>query len=220
MRNNPLGGVDPDGHCCWDNIKNFLSGMKDVAVGMWDDAFHRSPQGTVTITQTFSLSSGTVAALSTAVVQQGLQQTNDDSMNQALDAAQSDECGAAGPMSGDTTFTNFTNAEGFQGITGVDPYTLTPGQTTTANQLNFGVGDNPFNASQPGDIVVTDLPATLSFLSLSQIGVFGDKQSFGISFSGTDAASQGVLVRGEPGNNIFTLPANSTLTGCLTITCR
>jgi len=85
MRNNPLSGTDPDGHCCWDNIKTFLSGMKDVAVGMWDDAFHSSPQGTVTTTQTFNLSLGTVAALSTAVVQQGLQQSSDDSTNQALD---------------------------------------------------------------------------------------------------------------------------------------
>jgi RHS repeat-associated protein len=26
MENNPLGGVDPDGHCCWDEVADFMSG--------------------------------------------------------------------------------------------------------------------------------------------------------------------------------------------------
>lgn len=44
MRNNPLGGVDPDGHCCWDDVKLWATdhprtveaakGVGEVAVGV------------------------------------------------------------------------------------------------------------------------------------------------------------------------------------------
>src|SRR5438270_8541908 len=61
---------------------------------------------------------------------------------------------------GGTVWTHFTNAEGVEGITGVQASSLAPGETATVSQLNFGTGANPYLANAPGDIFVTDLPAT------------------------------------------------------------
>ena len=68
---------------------------------------------------------------------------------------------------------------------------MSSGQTTTVGQLTFGIGRNMHLAGQAGDIFVTNLPANVSRLQVSQIGIFGAKQSFGISFSGAEAAAQG-----------------------------
>jgi hypothetical protein len=89
----------------------------------------------------------------------------------------------------------------------------------TVDRLTFGTGTNSYLAGQPGDNFVTTLPPNTSSMNLSLIGVFGDKQSFGISFSGTKAADQGVLVRGR-GEGIYAIPANSTLKGCFSVVCR
>jgi hypothetical protein len=121
--------------------------------------------------------------------------------------------------SGDVTFTHFTDGAGLQGITGLDPGVLSPGQSTTVNTLQFGVGQNSYLANNPGDIFVTSLPPTASPLQLSLIGVYGPQQGFAISFSGAGAAAQGVLVQGS-GGTIYTIPANSTLTGCFSVLCR
>jgi len=212
MGNNPLAGVDPDGHCCWDLLKSTAAKAWDWLSEGW-----KRDQGLVKTTESYEWSPGTLAAMSAAVTQQGLQQAADESINQSLDIIQSAEQNPS--ITNDVTFTHFTDAEGLLGITGLDPASLSPGQTTTVSELNFGTGSNPYLAGQPGDNFVTDLSPSSSSLSLSQIGVFGDKQSYGISFSGTDAAAQGVLVRGQ-GKNIYTLPANSTLTGCFSIVCR
>ena len=122
--------------------------------------------------------------------------------------------------SADVTFTHFTNAEGVEGITGVNVTGMTNGQTLTVPQLNFGMGSNGYLANAPGDIFLTNLPPTTPIGQLMQIGVFGDKQSFAITgISGVGSAGQGVLVQGA-GGSIYNIPGGSTLTGCFTIVCR
>jgi hypothetical protein len=73
---------------------------------------------------------------------------------------------------------------------------------------------------EPGDIFVTDLPATATSRELSQIGIRDNRQDFAITgISGENAASQGVLIRGA-GGTIYTMPGGSRLQGCFTIICR
>jgi hypothetical protein len=123
-------------------------------------------------------------------------------------------------VTADVTFTHFTDASGVQGITGLNPGGLAPGQSATVSQLQFGIGQNSYLANAPGDSFVTNLPASATSGQLQQIGVFGARQGFAISFSGEAAAAQGVIVRsaGQPG--IYTVPVQTVLTGCFTVLCR
>jgi len=123
-------------------------------------------------------------------------------------------------VSPNVTFTHFTNAQGLQGITGLNPASLVPGQTTTVSQLQFGFGQNSYLARNPGDIFVTTLPPNASSVQLSQIGVYIENQGFAISFTGEAAAAQGILPMGSGIPGIYTIPGGSIMTGCFTVYCR
>jgi hypothetical protein len=126
---------------------------------------------------------------------------------------------AGGGFGGGTTFTHFTDATGLEGITGVPASSLSSGQSLTVEQLNFGMGSNPFLASAPGDIFVTDLSATASAGELNGIGVFGAKQSFAIQFSQESALLNGATpILQRPG--IFTIPGGTTMQGTFQIIAR
>ncbi len=125
-------------------------------------------------------------------------------------------------LGGGRIFNHFTNVEGVSGITGVSAESLNGlkiGETITVKQLNFGKGTNGFMANNAGDIFVTELGTKASAGQLNQIGVFGSKQTFAISFSEEAAFSQGVRVTGaNPSRSIFTIPGNSTIRGTFRIT--
>lgn len=92
------------------------------------------------------------------------------------------------------------------------------GEAYQINELNFGSGRNMFRAENPGDIFVTDLPSTSSAGKLNQIGVFGEKQNFAISFSEETAFNQNIRVKGAvPERGIYTIPENTTLKGTFII---
>ena len=42
MKNNPLGSVDPDGHCCWDYVVDAAQQVFGTAVQLFNDGMHRS----------------------------------------------------------------------------------------------------------------------------------------------------------------------------------
>ncbi len=71
-------------------------------------------------------------------------------------------------------------------------------------------------ASAPGDIFVTDLPATASAGELHGIGVFGAKQSFAIQFSQETALANGVRPLLQKAN-IFTIPGGTAMQGTFRI---
>jgi hypothetical protein len=114
-------------------------------------------------------------------------------------------------------FTHFTNARGAAGITGIDVSNMQVGETVEISTINFGSGQNAYNSNMPGDNFVTDLSSSASSGQLSRIGVYGDKQAYAIEFDGATAFSQGVRVSGST-TNIYTVPANSTITGRFTLT--
>jgi hypothetical protein len=122
----------------------------------------------------------------------------------------------------DRIFTHFTNLEGVSGITGINTKIfddMAVGQSITVNRIAFGSGTNSFLQNAPGDIFVTDFSSNLSKGALDQIGVFGDKQNFGISFSEYQAFDQGVRVSGSrPDIGIYTVPGNTQIKGTITIT--
>jgi RHS repeat-associated protein len=126
---------------------------------------------------------------------------------------------AEGGFGGGTTFTHFTDAAGLEGITGVSASSLSSGQSLTVGQLSFGMGSNPFLASAPGDIFVTDLSATASAGELNGIGVFGARQSFAIQFSQESALLNGATpILQRPG--IFTIPGGTIMQGTFRIIVR
>jgi hypothetical protein len=115
-------------------------------------------------------------------------------------------------------FTHFTDETGVTGIMGTAP-PPSIGQSVSVSELNFGRGYNPFLASEPGRIFVTDLSPTASPRELEAIGVFGVKQAFAIQFSERDAFESGARVVGEvPSRGIYSLPGGSTITGLSTVT--
>ncbi len=117
--------------------------------------------------------------------------------------------------------THFTDAEGVKGITGLEPSDLTVGNTVTVNQIRFGVGRNPFNALNPGDIFVTELAPDATSRQLSFIGARGAKQQYAISFSDEDAFNSGTRVLpSDAEKNIFVIPANSVVNGVIEVVRR
>lgn len=83
----------------------------------------------------------------------------------------------------DRIFSHFTNAEGIQGITGIDATSLQVNQQVFVDKLQFNLGVNSFLASEPGQIFVTELGIDATDGQLMNIGVFGNKQNFAIQFS-------------------------------------
>ena len=75
-----------------------------------------------------------------------------------------------------------------------------------------------FSARETG-FVATVVREHLRPVQLAQIGVYQAQQAYAISFSGVAAAAQNVIPRGV-GGGIYTIPANSVLTGCFTVFCR
>ncbi len=126
---------------------------------------------------------------------------------------------AEGGLGGGTTFTHFTDATGLEGITGVRASTIASGDTLSVGQLRFGMASNPYMASAPGDIFVTDLCASASAGELNGIGVFGAKQSFGIQFSQETALANGVRPLLQK-LGIFTIPGGTTMQGTFQIVGR
>lgn len=120
------------------------------------------------------------------------------------------------------TFNHFTNKEGVTGITGINANlldNLKVGSSLTVNELSFGTGTNTYLQRNAGDIFVTDFGLNTTPGKLEQMGVFGDKQKFVISFLEEDAFNQGVRVKGSiPERGIYTIPANTTLKGAFKIT--
>jgi RHS repeat-associated protein len=132
----------------------------------------------------------------------------------AAQAARAGNKGAKSNLGRGTIFSHFTDANGVNGITGVDPESLALGQTASVNQLSFGQGTNAFMANEPGDIFVTELGADATPRQLAQIGIFGEKQSFVIQFSQEAAVMNDIIPFAvDAGRSIFTIPGGSELTG-------
>jgi hypothetical protein len=116
-------------------------------------------------------------------------------------------------------FNHFTDIDGASGITGIDKNvleTMEIGEGIVINEIKFGKGQNPFlsEGNVAGDIFVTDMPANISEGKLNQIGVFGDKQNWVISFSESDAFFQNAKVNGvKPERGISSMPGESNLRG-------
>lgn len=125
-------------------------------------------------------------------------------------------------LGGGRIFNHFTDIEGVGGITGASSKALKAmktGESMIVNKLEFGSGTNGFMANNEGDIFVTELSTQVSKGQLNQIGVFGNKQAFAISFSEENAFSQGVRVTGaNPARSIYTIPGNTALDGNFMIT--
>lgn len=101
-------------------------------------------------------------------------------------------------------------------IAGAAPETV--GERVAVNELHFGVGKNPYLASEPGRIFVTDLGADATSAQLAQIGVFGAKQKFAVQFFERDAFNSGARVTGEiPSRNIYSIPGGCTITGACSV---
>ncbi|HZO78537.1 MAG TPA: hypothetical protein VFB39_10880 [Solirubrobacteraceae bacterium] len=97
-------------------------------------------------------------------------------------------------------------------------YAREVGGQAEVEELRFGTGSNPFLASEPGSIFVTDLGPEATSGQLNQIGVFGEKQNFAISFSEEDAFSSGARVRGErPDRGIYSVPGGCTIRGACVV---
>lgn len=121
-------------------------------------------------------------------------------------------------MSRRRALTHFTNAEGLAGITGLNPDHLVVGKAVVINTARFGVGLNSTLAQRAGDIFVTELSPDASAGQLMQIGVFGAKQQFAISFDAKEAFDSGVRVEeGWAERNIFVIPASSVISGVIEV---
>jgi hypothetical protein len=118
-------------------------------------------------------------------------------------------------------FYHYTDASGIAGITGVPELTLNAmkvGETITVKSLKFGAGTATTFRENVGDIFITELPPGTSSGALSQIGIFGAKQQFTISFSEYTAFEEGVKPSlAKLGRSIYTIPANSTINGSFTV---
>ncbi|MGH9843095.1 MAG: hypothetical protein ACREEM_30520 [Blastocatellia bacterium] len=115
--------------------------------------------------------------------------------------------------------THFTNAAGLEGITGLTPESLIVGQAVTINYGHFGVGTNEYLAEAPGRIFVTELGPEASSRQLAWIGVYESdgKQQFAISVTAETLFENGIRVLPEdPVKSIFSIPANSTVSGEIT----
>jgi len=107
---------------------------------------------------------------------------------------------------------HFTNAEGVQGITGINPDDLEIGQTVRVPMLSFGQGSNHFLAGEDGDIFVTEIGPHAASGQLNQIGVFGDKQNYVIQFSRESTfANNSRLNPLFPSRSIFSIAKGTTL---------
>ncbi len=116
---------------------------------------------------------------------------------------------------GGTVFTHFTDAAGAEGISGVAP--LKVGDSVSVDRLAFGQSENSFQASALGDNFVTDLSKDATPRELDAIGVFGEKQQYALQFSQEAALTSGVRPR-MVRQNIYTIPADSCITGACTVT--
>jgi len=116
----------------------------------------------------------------------------------------------------DRTFRHFTDEIGAVGISGTKP--LAVGESVDVGQLTFGKGQNSFQANSPGDIFVTELPASASSGQLNGIGVFPPRQQYVVSFSEADAFASGVRVTGsDVGRGSYTIPGGCTINGACTV---
>jgi len=122
-----------------------------------------------------------------------------------------DEAGNATRGFGDgTTFYHYTSAEGVPGITGIESGSLAVGETRIVNELQFGTGQNPFLAREPGDIFVTDIGPNPSDLQFAQLGVSAENRCFCIAFSLEAASMHEIPIRQPiPGRPIYTIPGGS-----------
>ncbi len=110
------------------------------------------------------------------------------------------------------TFTHFTDEGGAVGISGTKP--LAVGDSVGVDQLSFAKGENPFLASEPGRVFVTDLGPGATPRQLEGIGVFGARQQYAIEFSEADAFASGARVVGEvPSRGIYSIPGGCTING-------
>lgn len=117
-------------------------------------------------------------------------------------------------MADERLLTHFTDAEGLTGITGLDPGTLVAGQAEVIETIRFGAGLSSTFASSAGDIFVTELRPEAAAGQLMQIGVFGSKQQFAISFTAQAAFDSGVrIAEGRADRKIFVIPAHSVIRG-------
>ena len=113
---------------------------------------------------------------------------------------------------GEGPIQHFTDADGVQGITGVNADALKVGETIEVAALVFGQGSNTFLAGNAGDIFVTEIGPTATAGQLQQIGVFGDKQNYVIQFSRESAFANAVRPTPLfPARSIFGIPAGSVL---------
>jgi hypothetical protein len=112
-------------------------------------------------------------------------------------------------LSGAVHVSAFTDGQGANGISGVDPNALAVGNTVQVNGLQFRQGANPFMAEQPGDIFVTDLGLDATQGQLGRIGVMGDRANFAIQISREAAFMQGIRPEAVK-TSIFTIPGGTT----------
>jgi hypothetical protein len=114
--------------------------------------------------------------------------------------------------------THFTDDRGLAGITGLASDALKVGKVIVINSIQFGIGLNSNFAQRYGDIFVTELPPNSNAGLLMQIGVFGMKQQFAISFDAEDAFHSGVRINdGWAERNIFVVAANSVISGTVEV---
>ena len=121
---------------------------------------------------------------------------------------------------GDRIFSHFTNAEGVEGITGIEAKNMKVNEQILVNEIQFALGKNSFLSNATGDIFVTELGLDATDGQLMNIGVFDDKQNFVIQFSEKEAFLKNqVRVMGQkPSRSIFTIPGNTTLEGEFLVT--
>jgi hypothetical protein len=119
-------------------------------------------------------------------------------------------------------FNHFTNDIAVSGITGVPIGMLEElaiGERILVNDLKFAKGSATTLAVKEGEIFVTELGVTTSSGKLNQIGVFGDKQNYVISFSEEIAFLQNAKVSARSvERSIYAIPPFSILNGNFIIT--
>lgn len=121
---------------------------------------------------------------------------------------------------GDRIFSHFTNAQGVEGITGIDGNKLKLYEQAYINKLQFGLGVNSFLTSEADRIFVTELGIDATDGQMMNIGVFGDKRNFVIQLSEKEAyLKNNVRIIGQmPSRSIYTIPGGTTLIGRFLIT--
>jgi hypothetical protein len=125
-------------------------------------------------------------------------------------------------IGGGRVFNHFTNDVAVSGITGVPIEMLEQlaiGERILVNDIKFAKGSATTLAVQEGEIFVTELGITTSSGKLNQIGVFGDKQKYVISFSEEIAFLQNAKVSARSvERSIYAIPPFSKLNGNFIIT--